>query len=484
MKNIPLSCIALYCFFAFQNLSGQTTIYPSDIQARIEQVEQYLMPWNQISDTIKWTLKERMDFYGIQGLSIAVVNNNKIEWAKGYGWADTAEKRPVDPRTLFQAASISKSLNGVGILKLVQEEKIDLNTDINDYLNSWKFPYNKSSKGKKITLNHLLSHTAGLNVHGFPGYGQDEPIPSIKEVLNGKKDANTDAVRSQFEPGQKFQYSGGGTSISQMVLMDITQQPYDEYMWLEVLKPMGMQNSTYKQPPGANFKNQLATAYRSDGKKIQGKYHIYPEQAAAGLWTNPTDLCHYIIETQLSYLGKSSKVLTQEMTEKKLTAYFGGFSALGVFLDNRNGTIYFNHSGGNEGFRCKYYGSLEEGKGLAIMINSDSGSILDEIMNSIAYVYDWKDFYSPEIRNTVDLPDSLLDEYTGTYMLKDEPVLITFDDNQLLLNFRNKVYDVYFTSEVDFFLPGLQGENKFQRNIQGNVTGYTINGKEFLKKVE
>ncbi len=484
MKHLFLAGITFYCLFAIQDLTGQTAVYSSDIEDRIKKVENSLMPWVQTEDTIKWNLSERMDFYGIKGLSIAIVNDYKIEWSKGYGWADTAEKRPVTPLTLFQAASISKSLNGVGVLKLVQEGKLDLDTDINEYLKSWQFTYDKKSNNKKITLNQLLSHTAGLTVHGFPGYGQDKPIPSISDILDGKNSANTEAIRSQFEPGLKMQYSGGGTMISQQILMDITKQPYDKLMWQEVLKPMGMLNSSYTQPPASTIKNQLATAYRSDKKPIYGKYHIYPEQAAAGLWTNPTDLCQYIIETQLSYQGKSNKVLSQDMTEKRLTPYYGGFSALGVFIDNRNGSVYFNHSGGNEGFRCKYYGSLEEGKGLAIMLNSDSGAILDEIINSIAFVYKWKDFYTPEMKKTVDLPTSILKTYTGIYMLKGDPIAITIAGNQLLLNYQNKLYDVYFSSEVDFFIPGLQGENKFHKDDQGNVTGYTINGQEFLKKTK
>jgi CubicO group peptidase (beta-lactamase class C family) len=297
--------------------------------------------------------------YHIRGLSIAVIRNYKIEWARGYGLMDTATKAPVNIQTLFQAGSISKSLNGVGLMKLVQDKKIDLYTDINEYLKSWMFPYDISSEGKKITMANLLSHTAGLTIHGFPGYEKNKKIPSLTQILDGKQPANTKAVRSQFAPGLRYQYSGGGTTISQLIAMDITGKPYDEYMWNQVLKPLGMNMSSYTQPPGKDKEKFLATGYHEDGIEVKGKYHVYPEQGAAGLWTNPTDIAKYIIETQLSLKGKSNKVLSQEMTKLRLTPYIDSNAALGVFIETRGGEKYFGHNGADEGFLSNYKGSLE-----------------------------------------------------------------------------------------------------------------------------
>ena len=186
-------------------VQAQQPTYSKDIEAKIKQVETNLSCWLQIQDSMnEWTLQERMAYYKLRGLSIAVIHNYKIEWARGYGLADTATKKPVTTQTLFQAGSISKSLNGVGVLKLVQDKKIDLYADINTYLRSWKFPYDSLSKGKKISTANLLSHTAGLTVHGFPGYANGDTIPSLPEVLDGKSPANTGAVRSQFEPALRY----------------------------------------------------------------------------------------------------------------------------------------------------------------------------------------------------------------------------------------------------------------------------------------
>jgi len=336
------------------------------------------------------SLKERMAYYRVHGLSIAVVHNFQIEWARGYGWADEAEKRPVTVHTLFQAASISKSLNGVGLVRLAQEGKIDLYADINTYLRSWKFPYDSLSGGKKISVANLLSHTGGLTVHGFPGYERGLALPTVVQVLNGMPPANTAAVRSMYAPGIKSEYSGGGTTISQLILMDVTGEAYDRWMEEHVLRPTGMTESFYTQPAPFSKAEVLATAYHADGTAVPGKYHIYPEEAPAGLWTNPTDLCKYIIETQLSLAGRSVNVLDAAHTKLRLTPYVDRSAALGVFIVRKGDAKWFQHGGANEGFRCQYWGSVDTGEGVVVMVNSDNGGILNEVIARVAAVYGWK----------------------------------------------------------------------------------------------
>ena len=458
------------------NLQAQLdTATARDIDNRIRQVESNLSGWVQTQDPVKWTLKERMAFYKIKGLSIAVVHNYRIEWAKGYGWADSGEQRPVTTLTLFQAGSISKSLNAVGILKLAQEDRLNLYTDINTYLTGWKFPYDSLSRKKKITIANLLSHTAGLSIHGFPGYEQGDTIPTLAQVLDGRRPANTSPVRSQFEPGLKFQYSGGGTTISQLILMNLTHQPYDRYMWENILKPMGMTNSFYTQPPAVDKQVLLATAYRRDGSEVKGKYHIYPEEAAAGLWTNPTDLCKYIIETQLSYEGKSHKVLSQQFTRLRLTPYIDQSAALGVFIDKKGDARYFQHGGSDAGFLSQYYGSLEGGNGVVVMVNSDNGPILQEIINSVAIVYKWKDFYNPVLKKTVPLTPEQLKTFEGKYQFqqhKEAFIQITADGDHLLLKQLWDGQEIRFLpeSDLDFFCLEMPFPLKFIKDKEGAVT--------------
>lgn len=449
--------------------------YTDDVVDKIRQVEQNLGSHYMLKGHAPYTLKDRMTYYHINGLSIAVIHNYHIEWAKGYGWADSADRRPVTVHTLFQAASISKSLNAVGVLLLAQERKLDIYADIDKYLTSWKFPYDSLSKGKKITVANLLSHTGGLTVHGFPGYSKGDTLPTLEQILDGRPPANTHAVRSMYEPGLRSEYSGGGTTISMLIVQDITHEAYDRYMKEKVLDPLGMRESFYTQPAPTTKASLLATAYYINGKEVKGKYHIYPEEAPAGLWTNPSDLARYIIETQLSYEGKSAKVLNQQYTKLRLTPYIDQSAALGVFINKFGDGSYFQHGGANEGFRSQYYGSIEGGEGVVVMVNSDNGNILSEVVNSVASVYGWKDFYKPEYKTFLEMTPGQLQAFDGKYKLRGRSDLfLQFApvDGHLVGKqlWDNQVSAFYPESDSSFFSTDWGFGIKFAHAADGSVT--------------
>ncbi len=478
----------LLLFFCIEGnfLFGQVEKrYPEEVETKIKKVENNLSGWLQIGEVpTKWTLAERMKFYHANGVSVAVIRDYKIEWAKGYGWADSAEQRPVTTTTLFQAGSNSKSLNAVGVLKLAQEGKLDIYSDINNYLRSWKFPYDSLSKGKKITLANLLSHTAGLTVHGFPGYEKGDTIPTLIQILNGEKPANTAAIRSMYEPSLKHEYSGGGTTISQLIIEDVTGQPYDKYMWENVLKPMGMGNSSYTQPPPADKQSLLATGYYNDGKAVKGKYHIYPEQAAAGLWTNPTDLAKYVIETQLALKGESQKVLSKKMTELRLTPYIDSAAAFGVFILNKNGVKYFTHGGVDEGFVSQYVGSFDGGDGVVVMTNTYNTALFNEIINSVATIYNWKNFYSPVIKREIVVPDSLVQAYIGKYRIGNNTLSVIKKSDGIYLDVGDNIqWKIHFSDNTHFFVSEQNIDLNFVSNSTKKIIGFTIN-KETATKIE
>jgi len=474
MKIITIILPALWCLAISCTTKQAPARYPVEVESRIQQVENNLSRWAQIEGSANWSLTERMAHYQLKGISVAVINDYKIEWAKGYGWADSAEQRPVTTRTLFQAASLSKSLNGMGALKLVQEKKLDLYKDINDYLTSWKFPYDSVAKGRKITMANLLSHTGGLSVDGFPGYSKGDPLPSIIQVLDGVKPSNTPPVRSMFEPDKSYSYSGGGFTISQLMMMDITHQSYDDFMWDNVLKPLGMTNSFFSQPAPGDKEKLLATGYIKD-KEVQGKYHIYPEQAAAGLWTNPTDLCKFLIDIQLAYNGKSGRVLTPEMTKLMVTPYREGSPGFGVYILNKGDVKYFANDGGNEGFVCTYIGSFD-GKGVVIMANSDSWDIFQEITYSVAAAYHWVN-YIPVKKKVISVPENFLNRYPGKYARNGNQMTITAKDGNLYLNVSDLSCKMFFTSESDFFVFEIDMDFRFNHDAEGKVTGFSYNGK-------
>jgi CubicO group peptidase (beta-lactamase class C family) len=462
----------------YLEVNAQTASYSPSVEERIKQVENSLCGWVQTGFDDQWNILDRMKKYRVNGVSIAVIHNFRIEWAKGYGMADVSENRPVTENTLFQAASISKSLNSLGVLKLVEEKKIDCDSDLNKYLISWKFPYDSKTGGKKITVKELLSHTAGLTIHGFPGYDREKEKPTIIQVLNGEKPANTMAVRSFEEPGKSLTYSGGGTTVLQLLITDVTGLPYEDFMQKEVLDPLGMTSSCYCQPPEEGRSKLLATGYKADGKEVTGKYHVYPEKAAAGLWTNPTDLCKYVIETELAFRGESHKIISPELTQFRLTPVMED-AALGVFVNSRvTGSYkYFNHNGGNEGFLSTYYGCLNSGEGVVIMINSENWTIIDEILNSVATVYNWKDFYLPEIKKPVDVSEDLVNKYLGKYQLGFRKFEIVADETGIGIKSEGETpWKIYFISDTEFFVKETKGIVTFTFSPDGKVTGFTTNG--------
>ncbi len=461
-----------FVFFSFISIFVSAQTYPKEVLQLIQQVENSLTPTVIFGDTIpSLNVEVRMKATGIQGLSIAVIRDYKIQWAKGYGWADVELGRKVNTNTRFQAASISKSLNSMGQLKLVQQGKIDGEADINNYLKSWKFPYDSLTRSKKINLFQLLSHTAGLGIHGFPGYERTDPLPTLPQILNGEKPANTNKVRSIFAAGTKVEYSGGGTTITQLMLQDITGQDYASFMEKEVLKPMGMHHSSYRQPPADTA--DLATGYYGDGKPVKGKYHVYPEQAAAGLWTTPSDLALYIIECQLALQGKSAKVLNKATMQKRMTPYIDSVAALGVFVQQKGSRKYFNHNGGNEAFLCTSYGSLEGGDGVVIMINGENFAVINELMNSVARVYSWEGFFKPEFRKKIMPPADTLAALVGNYLVMNDTLTIKLCDAGICIQQNGQPangFECIFQDNSSFTISEVRGAAfKALYNAEGKV---------------
>jgi CubicO group peptidase (beta-lactamase class C family) len=329
-----------------------------------------------------------MKAYNVPGLSIAVIDHYKIAWAKGYGVIEAGSKTPVTPQTLFQAGSISKPVAATAALYLVQQGKLSLDEDVNKRLTSWKVPDNEFTKTEKVTLRRLMSHTGGLTVHGFPGYAVGEPIPTLVQIFNGEKPANTAAIRVDLVPGTKWRYSGGGVTIEQQLMIDVTGKAFPALMKETVLDKIGMTDSSYEQPLPAARAAMTAGGTRGDGKLVEGRWHIYPEMAAAGLWTTPTDLARWAIEIALSKQGKSNRILTQNMTREMLTPVLEQVG-LGPFMEKDN-PGQFGHNGADEGFQALVTMNADTGNGVAIMADSDNGiSVANLLMKSVAKEYAW-----------------------------------------------------------------------------------------------
>jgi CubicO group peptidase (beta-lactamase class C family) len=267
--------------------SGGASIEPqskreSALEERIKRVENGLLPPFVIKGqpSTQMKLADRMKFYNTPGISIAVIDKGRIEWARGYGVRETGGSAAVTPETLFQAASISKPVAAVAALRLVQQGKLNLEEDVNRRLNSWKVPGNEFTSEKKVTLRGLLSHSAGLTVHGFAGYASDTPAPTLLQVLDGVKRANSKPIRVDIPPGTKNRYAGGGYVVLQQLLQDVTGKQFPLFMRATVLNRIGMTRSTYEQPLPKERWSHAAVGHKSYGEKVKGNWHTYPEKAA------------------------------------------------------------------------------------------------------------------------------------------------------------------------------------------------------------
>ncbi len=357
-------------------------------EARIQKIAATVLeiPMGEKEPPLKLSLAQAMKAYNVPGISVAVIDNYQIVWAKGFGVIGTGSTFPVKTNTLYQAGSISKPVATTGALALVEAGKLSLDEDVNRKLKTWKVPENEFTKDQKVTLRRLMSHTAGLTVHGFPGYDIDAPMPTVVQILNGEKPANTAPIRVDTVPGTLERYSGGGVTIEQLLMMDVTGKSFPALLRETVLDKIGMTDSSYEQPPARAAQTAIGTY--QDGKPVHGKWHLYPEMAAAGLWTTPTDLAKFAIEIAQSRNGKSNKVLSQKMVEEMLTPVLHG-AGLGFFPEQEN-PGGFGHNGADEGFQALLTMNWQTGKGAALMANSDNGiAVADILLRAIAKEYGW-----------------------------------------------------------------------------------------------
>lgn len=427
MKN---SLFILLSIFLFQSCADAPEIdTTSDM---IKKVETGLTTPIYIVGDSTWTIQERMEHYGVPGVSIAVIHNGKIEWSNTYGITEKGSESLVTENTLFQAASISKPVTAYGALTLVQQKKVALDEDINTYLESWKLPENEFTKDKKVTIKNLLNHSAGITVHGFLGYSTDLPVPTLVEVLNGTAPSNSDPSVVNKTPEESFRYSGGGYNIVQQMMIDVEGKSFPAIMSDLVLKPLEMNNSSYNQPLTGEQLKMAATGYLPDGSMVKGKRHTYPEMAPAGLWTTATDLAKFAVNIQETLKGESEKGLSQDMTTKMLTPFVEDFIGLGIFVNDKEDEIYFEHGGWNEGFSSQLMAHKDKGYGVVVLTNANQPDFISELIRSVARTYEW-DNYVPTFTKMEDEPD-VIAKISGRYLINGNRILEVSQNNTKLMS--------------------------------------------------
>jgi len=344
------------------------------------------------SDCLK-SIMELMHETNTLGMSIAIVEDNKVKFTKGYGITDDDSGRIVSAETIFQAASISKALTALAVMILVEKGILELNKNVNTYLKSWFLQENEFTKGNPVTLKNLLSHTAGTTVSGFPGYMNKTDIPELINVLNGDSPANTEKITVDVRPNTLCRYSGGGLTIVQQILIDTLNKPYQDIMQEMILQPLHMNSSffTNVKLPEEKVKH-IALGHHYNGSQVLGGYRVHPEMAAAGLWTTAGDLANFIIGVQKAIKGDSDAILTKKFADIMLTPILDGKFNIGFFNQKVGKEILVGHDGGNSGYDSTMLFHKYKGYGITFMANSNNGhKIIMPLLKSVASANEWSD---------------------------------------------------------------------------------------------
>ncbi|MGO9450860.1 MAG: serine hydrolase [Candidatus Binataceae bacterium] len=419
-----------------------------------------------------------MEFYKVPAISVTVVNDYEIEWSRAWGVTEPGGNQRVTPDTMFQAASISKAVGAMGVMRLVQDGKLALDANVNNQLRSWKVRDNEFTRSRPVTLRELLSHSAMTSVHGFPGYDLGAPLPTLVQVLDGAEPANSSVVRVEGIPGSGWRYSGGGYEIIQQLVVDTTGESFPAFMRSTVLDPLHMSHSTYEQPLPVSLQSDAAAGALSNGAEVTGKSHIYPEMLAAGLWTTPSDLSRFAIALMNTTRGVTNPVISNATGKLMLTPQIdtGAPSekdGLGVFL-YQDGKA-FGHNGANAGFQA-YLLAYAGGQAIVVMTNSDNGiSLAFEVARAVAREYGLP-FPKPETRKVLKVDPAVLGRYVGRYQFSDGGVVSVTEDKGHLYIQRGSTAraELFATVDSQFFSLISPGLLKFQREINGYSTKLII----------
>ena len=330
-------------------------------------------------------IDEALKLLNIPSASIALIDEGRIAFARAYGEDAT-------PATVYQAASLSKFVAAIGAMRLVENGTLKLDEDVNDKLTAWQAPSNAFDATNKVTLRGLLSMTGGIGVPGFLGYAVGSPLPTLTQILEGVSPANSPPVTVIAIPGSAYHYSGGGYEIAEALMQDATGKPFPQLMRELVLDPVGMIDSSFDQPPDAALTARATSGHFGDGAALPGRFHLFPEHAAAGLWSTPTDLAKLLVQLAHTWQGFSSIFLHRRTLEEILTRQNGGPYGLGAAVAGDGASLVLMKRGQNIGYQGYLILYPATGQGMVVMTNSDNGSRLAEaLIKRAAAAYDWPD---------------------------------------------------------------------------------------------
>jgi CubicO group peptidase (beta-lactamase class C family) len=319
---------------------------------------------------------ERMPAYlndfSIPGGAVAVIENGEVILARGFGMADAVAGTPVSDRTLFNIGSTSKSISAWGAMRLVSEGKLELDAPVDARLTRWHLPPS-SHDAAGVTLRRLLSHTAGLSVSGYRGWGPDDLIPTLEQSLSGSNNG-AGALELTAAPGTAWSYSGGGYTLMQLLVEETAEKSFADYMRDAVLRPLGMRDSSFSLTP--LVLGQAARAYDELGEETPAPRFV--EVAAAGMYAPIGDMACYALasigDTRAASVLPAAVVDLMTSPAPATDGRFGlGYAIQPSGEGFPDGVARVGHDGGNRGWQSFFWVSRDKRDGLVVLTNGSNG---------------------------------------------------------------------------------------------------------------
>ncbi len=472
-------CSFIFCFVSLLIISAFTNCETegSLTRQRIKAVENGLLRKVVFKgeNPERMRLSDRMAFYRVPGVSIAVIDKYAVEWAKGYGVERVGTEMMVTADSLFQAASISQSVFAWGIIRLAEQGKIDLDAGVNAQLKTWKIPPSSATRETEVKPRHLLSHCAGLIFLKLAGFPFGKTMPTVLDVLQGQRPSDSPGVFVYKEPGTEVQYSELGYAVLHQLLEDIEEKPLHKFMAESVLLPLHMTQSTFEIPLPDIMRTKAVAGHSRLGDPVKEGWFYYPVAAASGLWSTSSDLCLFAIDVMKTALGQSQRVASPESARMMLTPQLGN-QGIGFEIFDAGENLYFFQRGSTEGYECCMVAYPSRGQGVVIMANSDTGAyLIDEILRSISDVYKWPHFI-PEIKSYFRLDPSVYAQYVGTYEVRPDYILtVTHEDYYLVIQPTGQAPTKFFVeSQITFFSVDPYIKIQFLKDADGRITGLLL----------
>jgi len=454
--------------------SGGAPAEESVVQ-RIQRVENGLLPAVVVrgQEPPRTTMADVMERYHVPGVSVAVINDGRLEWAKGYGVREVGGA-PVDTATLFLAGHIGQAVAAMVALALVEEGQIDLDQNVNDRLTSWRVPDNELTTTEKVSLRRILSHTSGLSVPTLVGYATGDVLPSTGQILDGTAPATNEPIRVLDTPGSRQRYSLGGYVVFQQLAEDLTGLPYADLARERVLGRLGMSRSFHAQPLTAALAANAASGYEPTNERVPGRWRVYPELAALGMWTTPSDVARLAIELQRSFSRESNRVLSRAAVEEMLSQHTED-RGLGFEVGGEGDWRWFRLEGHGNNYLSELYAYASRGLGAVVMTNSSHGEgVKAHVLRAIAAEYGWPDFV-PENVEVMPLPDTALRELEGRYAFRGRDRVLVVDQGRILQRSEGDLEEELLPLSEDQLVSVSFGYRyAIERDAAGSVTGLTL----------